>query len=220
MNHNSPGVRGGKRRPARQPAAWRLPLGRMRDLLALLVARGPVYAPVRGAEGPKMREVSNTMALSRRPMRPRFGPEVAVLPPADVFLGHCSAPPAARLGPEGVVLFGLPPCVVYDLQYLDSLLAAGPFRDAAYARRRRSALIVAMNCIAQRPGCRCAALGTGPRLRNRKDADLVLTPLGPAFLIETGSPAGSAIVTRLGLASIHKGRQGRPRGREQQEGET
>jgi len=167
-----------------------------------------------------MREVSNTMALSRRALRPCIAPDAPLLPPADAFLGHCFAAPVAKPGPEGVILFGLPPCVVYDIQYVDSLLASGPFRDASYARRRRSALIVAMNCTAPRAKCRCVALGTGPRLRRRRDADLVLTPAGPAFVLEAGTPAGTAVVARMGLAAVRRGRQARPKGRQQQDGEV
>lgn len=199
MNHESTRPR---ERRGRRITTWRLPLGRVRDLFALLASKGHVYAAVRDQGGPRVRRVAHLMALSRVALRPFWGPDEPVLPPADGVFGRQKARPTLGLGPEGVVLFGLPPCAVHDLHYMDTLLASGPFRDAAYARRRRNALVVAMNCTAPGPRARCALCRTGRRVKPGAAADLVLIPAGSAYMVEAHTPAGRSIVARTRLAQV------------------
>jgi hypothetical protein len=185
--------------PVREAKANRLPVGRLRELVAALNGYGRVFALVR-----RGRDISLAPLAAGRPLQlarrlPTVGPEEAVLPPADVLFGARLQPMDMGYDTGAIVLFAIPPCLIYSIRFLDRLLASGPFRDAGYATRRSRSLLVAMNCVKQRRECYCEGLGIGPALRRTSDADIVLTPVGSGFAVESGSTPGAQILSSIGI---------------------
>jgi formate hydrogenlyase subunit 6/NADH:ubiquinone oxidoreductase subunit I len=93
---------------------------------------------------------------------------------------------------------------VFGLDRPEDRSAAGPgFTEPGYAARRRAAFIVAVNCARAGGTCFCVSMGCGPGVRTGDGAgfDLALTELvgegRHEFLLETGSPRGALILSRL-----------------------
>lgn len=94
-------------------------------------------------------------------------------------------PPRARL------IFGMRPCDLRALKVIDGIFGAD-LPDIPYAGRRRSTIIVALNCTSPGEGCFCRSMGSGPGAEG--GYDLLLTDLGRGYLVEPGSPAGVYIL--------------------------
>ncbi|UEC43826.1 MAG: putative heterodisulfide reductase, iron-sulfur binding subunit [Methanothrix sp.] len=94
-------------------------------------------------------------------------------------------PPKARL------IFGMRPCDLLALKVIDGIFGAD-LSDLPYAGRRRSTIIVALNCTSPGEGCFCRSMGSGPVAEG--GYDLLLTDLGRGYLVEAGSPAGVYIL--------------------------
>jgi ferredoxin len=104
----------------------------------------------------------------------------------------------AQVPPPRYAFLGARACDLAAIAIQDRVFASGPIGDAAYARRRDGAFIVAVDCAEPGGTCFCARLGTGPKARAR--FDLALTELldGPhRFLVEVGSERGGALVAAL-----------------------
>ena len=98
---------------------------------------------------------------------------------------------------------GVRPCDLRAIQIQDQILGAPSHPDSAYATRRAGVFIVAVNCTEPGEACFCTSMGTGPRAG--PGYDLLLTELAGSdehsFIVETGSPAGAALLGRLPVRS-------------------
>jgi ferredoxin len=94
---------------------------------------------------------------------------------------------------------GVRACELRAIAIQDRVFRAGTYVDTGYAKRRRAAFIVAVNCGEAGGNCFCVSMGSGPKA----DAgfDLALTELldgdGHRFLVEVGSEAGAAVLARV-----------------------
>jgi ferredoxin len=107
------------------------------------------------------------------------------------------APPPAA--PERYAFFGVRACELSAMAVQDRVFAAGPYPDQGYARRRRDAFIVAVNCGQAGGTCFCVSLHTGPKAEAGFDLALteVLDGARHEFVVEVGSDAGAAVFARL-----------------------
>jgi formate hydrogenlyase subunit 6/NADH:ubiquinone oxidoreductase subunit I len=110
-------------------------------------------------------------------------------------------------GPEGeeeapapVAVIGARACDLAAVAVQDRTFLGGPFREPDYARRRREAFFVAVNCGQAGGTCFCASMDTGPRLRAGHDIALTELEDPHRFLAEAGTPRGGALLDRLGAA--------------------
>ena len=102
----------------------------------------------------------------------------------------------ARPGTEDgrpTVLFGIRPCDVAALSYLDEFYL-GEYADLNYSRRREALTIVAVNCTQPGKTCFCAATQTGPFARS--GYDLLLTPDGDTCWVECATARGEALIAQ------------------------
>ncbi|NHN77759.1 sulfite reductase subunit A [Azotobacter chroococcum] len=94
---------------------------------------------------------------------------------------------------------GVRACDLRAIAIQDRVLGEGPYRDTAYARRRRDAFIVALNCSEAGDTCFCVSMGSGPRAEGA--FDLALTELlderRHELLVEVGSAAGAEVLAGL-----------------------
>jgi NAD(P)H-flavin reductase len=102
--------------------------------------------------------------------------------------------PAAIDSPK-LAFIGVRACELAALGIQDRVFLGGPYTDEDYRSRRRSALIVAVNCTSAASTCFCTSMGTGPEVRG--GYDIVLTELDEGFVVKAGSPEGADIVARL-----------------------
>jgi len=89
------------------------------------------------------------------------------------------------------LVFGIRPCDLRALTVLDSIFGSQPM-DQLYFDKRRSTVLVALNCSQPGEGCFCEHLGSGPQCSDA--VDLQLTEIADGYVIETGSPAGILIM--------------------------
>ncbi len=93
---------------------------------------------------------------------------------------------------------GLRPCDVAAVAVQDRVFLSGPYVDPAYAARRDTSLVIAVNCTRSVSSCFCTSMGSGPRAENGFDLALteILEPTHQ-FLVEVGSEAGANLLDRL-----------------------
>ena len=104
-------------------------------------------------------------------------------------------PPEVRSTPEveSTIIFGIRPCDVAAIEYLDRFFLGGEFADDVYARRREAKFIVAMGCLEpQNDSCWCTCSKAGPVARS--GYDLQLTPMDDIYLIEVGTEEGEGLL--------------------------
>jgi ferredoxin len=89
------------------------------------------------------------------------------------------------------LIFGIRPCDLRALAVLDSIFGSPPL-DQIYFDKRRSTVLVALNCNEPGESCFCEHLGSGPKCSD--SVDLQLTEIAGGYVIETGSPAGILIL--------------------------
>jgi ferredoxin len=104
--------------------------------------------------------------------------------------------------PDGapVAVIGARACDIAGMRVQDRTFIAGPhadYTDPYYGLRRKGLFVVAVNCSTCVSTCFCSSMNAGPRVK--QSFDLALTELDDAFLVESGSSAGEAIVRGLGL---------------------
>ena len=99
--------------------------------------------------------------------------------------------------PTRYAFFGVRACEIAAIAVQDKVFLDGPYRDPHYAARREGLLIVAVNCGRAAATCFCASMDTGPRARSGFDIALTEIGEGGAFLAESGSEAGAAILQDL-----------------------
>jgi NAD(P)H-flavin reductase/formate hydrogenlyase subunit 6/NADH:ubiquinone oxidoreductase subunit I len=99
---------------------------------------------------------------------------------------------------ERMAFLGVRPCELAALGMQDRVLRAGPVGEASDAARRDAALIVAVECAVASSTCFCTSMSTGPGV-DGGGADVVLSELDEGFVVRSTTPAGEAIVARLGL---------------------
>jgi NAD(P)H-flavin reductase len=102
--------------------------------------------------------------------------------------------------PSPLAFLGVRGCELAALRVQDRVLMEGPVADPDYAARRRSALVIAVECTVAGATCFCTSMGTGPEIPG-DDADLVMTELDGGFLVRAASPAGQALADRLPLTA-------------------
>ncbi len=109
---------------------------------------------------------------------------------------------AAPLDVGKRALLGVRPCELRAIAVQDAVLRDGPYADEAYSARRANLFTIVVNCTRAAESCFCTSQKSGPRAT--EGFDLALTELvddGPhRFTAEAGSPAGEALLGRLGLA--------------------
>ncbi|MGD9496193.1 MAG: 4Fe-4S dicluster domain-containing protein [Armatimonadota bacterium] len=131
-----------------------------------------------------------------------ISPACYVLPQREAIFTYAlpeGGPPelAPVPAPATHVLFGVRPCDVAAIQYLDRFFMGGDFVDDVYATRRATKTIVAMACLEPKSeACWCTCSHAGPVAR--EGYDLQLTPMGEAYLVEIGSERGRELAEMAG----------------------
>lgn len=110
---------------------------------------------------------------------------------------------AATPAPAKRAILGVRACDLAALALQDRHFLDGEFRDPAYAARRETLLLIAVNCSYPAATCFCASTGDGPVAR--AGYDLVLDELDDGFRVQAGSEAGEAVMARLNLIPLTDG---------------
>jgi NAD(P)H-flavin reductase len=101
-----------------------------------------------------------------------------------------------------LALIGVLPCDLAAIEILDRVWMGSPFQETRYVARRRSAFIVAVNCLEPGELCFCDSMGTGPGAGD--GFDLCLTEVDGAFLVEVGTEKGQTILASVPTSPTEK----------------
>lgn len=167
----------------------------LRELLATLVARQRVLAPVkRGLVSHAFAWVSDAREIQLDYVRTLLPPKQAMLPWPETLLGFSRSPQprvTALLETEPYAIVGLHPCDLFAIAELDwAYLERHEQRDAHYQARREAATIVGVECQPDE-FCFCTSLGTAG---TREGADLFLTPVEGGYVAEVLTTKGEELL--------------------------
>jgi len=99
---------------------------------------------------------------------------------------------------EPTVILGARPCDVTGLNFLDRAFTLGGIEDPYYVRRREKTTVIALVCPHPVPGCFGPSVGVNET--SPEGADVVLTDVGNAYVVEVKTEKGQAAVGRGGEA--------------------
>ncbi len=102
------------------------------------------------------------------------------------------APEVRRLA-----ILGVRACDLAALAVQDRIFLHDRFCDTHYETRRKDVFLIAVNCTHSAPTCFCVSMKTGPQATS--GFDLALTEMEETFVVESGSPTGEAMISKLDL---------------------
>ena len=97
--------------------------------------------------------------------------------------------------PPRYAFLGVRACELHAITILDRVFMGGPYVDPTYQARREGIFLIAVQCAVAGGTCFCASMGTGPKAP--PGADLVLTELAEAFIVEIGTERGAALMAGI-----------------------
>ena len=123
-----------------------------------------------------------------------FFPATDVLFTIDRKNGTSELQPAATT--QDTVIFGIRPCDAKGLRLLDFPFLEEP-PDTVYAQRRARTTLVGLACVEAEPQCFCTSLGGAPG--DTSDVDILLTPLGDDYIVQTVTEEGKRLMATATL---------------------
>jgi sulfhydrogenase subunit beta (sulfur reductase) len=172
----------------------KIPKGRVENLVRELEKNFEVIAPVKNGDRVFFKELTPGDDIDLK-SNPTNSPKEFFLPFSETLFefreegGRLEISQNIKFRER--VLFGIRPCDIQSLLFLD-LIASGDFKDPYYMRRREKTVLVALSCLEPLDGCFCTSFGGGPSLD--KGADLLLTDIGDYFLAESFTAEGEEII--------------------------
>lgn len=105
-------------------------------------------------------------------------------------------PPVA---PKKMAFLGVRSCDLHALAIQDKIYVQGAVVDERYAARRRSTLIIAVNCTQAASTCFCTSMNTGPKASAGFDLALteVMQPAAHFFVVSAGSAQGHTLLEKV-----------------------
>jgi sulfhydrogenase subunit beta (sulfur reductase) len=169
-----------------------LPKESLVPFLDSISSRIEVVAPVKIEGTPVFASWNGQpLALEENPLLP---PQEFLLPQREVlfrYIQDCGMYTFEETLSKPRLIFGIRPCDLKALAVLDRVLGSEP-ADYHYFDKRRSTVLIGLNCTQPGEGCFCAPLHAGPEASDT--SDLQLTDLGEGYLAETLSSAGVLIL--------------------------
>jgi ferredoxin len=171
-------------------------------LLAGPAADGRLVAPVRTAPGVVLfAPVRDPGALTLEYVNSTVSPKGCLFPQSEKILGWRGGGPKLDLysppEPQPLVLFGVRPCDLRAITVLEPVFGGG-YPDPYWRRRRELTTVVGLGCTEPGPYCFCVAWGISPVAA--PEADLMLTPVDPGYLVQSQSPKGEELLRRSGVS--------------------
>jgi ferredoxin len=165
--------------------------GMLKELLELLRQHGDIYGPVRGIDGAvRFAPITEEVPPDLTAPRTMLPPKKYLLHPCETILNY-TADEGYQLPAEAgrpVILFGLHPCDLAGINYLDRLFL-GDDPDPLYSARRSSMILVGTSCEPDK-FCTCH-LSNSPL---KALSDLFQHPVEGGYLISSGLPRGDKLL--------------------------
>lgn len=160
-------------------------------LLESMRRYGAVHAPVRGDDGVvRFAALTSGVHPDLSAARTLLSPKKYLLHPQETILNYMAGyqPPTEEARP--LILFGLHPCDLAGINYLDRIFT-GDDPDPLYAARRSSLVLVGISCTPD-DVCSCHRV-TSPL---KAVSDLFLHAVDGGFAVTGASPRGDEFLKR------------------------
>jgi ferredoxin len=165
--------------------------GVLEELLELLRQHGDIYGPVHGVDGAvRFAPITRGVLPDLTALRTLLPPKKYLLHPCESILNY-TADGGYQLPAEDnsrLILFGLHPCDLAGVNYLDRLFL-GDNPDPLYAARRSAMVLIGISCIPDE-FCSCQLSNTPLQAFS----DLFLHRVEDGYLISSASPRGEEIL--------------------------
>lgn len=166
-------------------------------LLAAVSKTATLIGPTSDRTGVKLAELEPSTETSIILDYDNFGlpPKLWFFPRSEVIAtGDGDLLAAAPLAETPTVLFGLRPCDVVALEFLDKIFLDEAYLDPYYKSRRENTTIVALACNEPGSACFCTSVGGNPAAS--AGADVIAFDLGDVLLFEAASDKGEAFLAQ------------------------
>ncbi|MGQ9479644.1 MAG: 4Fe-4S dicluster domain-containing protein [Thermoproteota archaeon] len=163
-----------------------------------IISKGySLFAPVKNGQRHQFMMISENQVgdISLDYVRTTMPPlKILLIPPEENLLRFRDGEIEEILPDPGAnrAVFGVHPCDVNAMNLLERVYMDRP-KDPYFEARRKSLLIIALNCKNSDEYCFCTSFGTGPSLE--EGFDILMTDLDDRFLIEVGSRKGFELVS-------------------------
>ncbi len=169
-----------------------LPKGNLPSLLSEIGNKLEVVAAIKTESGPIFSTwCGQSLDLEKNPQVPSTE---FLLPQKDLlfrYIQHSGRYVFESEEPKPRLIMGIRPCDLKAIKVLDKIFGSEP-ADNSYMRKRRSLILVVLNCNHPGKACFCSQLGAGPECQD--GFDLLLTELDSGYLVESGSSSGMLIL--------------------------
>ena len=99
---------------------------------------------------------------------------------------------ASPFEPEKRIVLGVRNCDLRAIALIDRIFLEGDYKDPLYEARRRSLVLVSVDCVTDAESCFCDLVGLEPF--PTEGFDLNLSPVEGGYVVEVGGEAGSALI--------------------------
>jgi sulfhydrogenase subunit beta (sulfur reductase) len=164
-----------------------------------LVKEYTVFAPVKRDDSVIFekifsgREVFLNYTNSTRP------PKEIVFPQSETLFRYSSTDDAASMEvslnkERPFLLFGIRPCDVRSLLFLDKVFNEEEYKDVYYLNCRDAMVVMALGCVKPRATCFCTSVSGGPL--SRDGSDLLLIDIGDDYIVQVITDKGAKLLEK------------------------
>lgn len=161
-----------------------------------LIGTYDLFAPVQLTEGvsvfkniENVGEVNLAQLVPQKPAKEVFFPQSEVMLRYEETKDHVQVISSEQIQRERILL-GARPCDIEALFITGKVFESQDYTDVYFAEKRKKTTIIGLGCDHPLSTCFCSSTGGGPF--NRTGADLFLTDLGEAYLVELLTEKGMA----------------------------
>jgi ferredoxin len=165
----------------------------LKKLIAAVEKDGSFYGPIMGSEGVSLSELDPDDEVVLDYLNFTLPPKRQFFPQNEVIYtyegGDITDALLSGETSEGIrVIFGVRPCDVLSLLYLDKVFLDEKFIDPYYRTRRDNSIIISLACSDPLETCFCTSVGGSPV--GNEGADILAFDVGDALLFEAATPKG------------------------------
>jgi ferredoxin len=174
----------------------KIPKSRLAEWLGRLQAQAAVYAPVEQVGVRSFRRLASGEAPGLECGNTDTPMKEVLFPPTERLVTWQRTPDGLQVTEadtaEPTVIFGARPCDVTGLTFLDRAFRLGGIEDPYWVRRRDQTTVVSLCCPHPVPGCFGPSAGVNET--SPEGADVVLTEIDEAYVVEVKSERGQAAI--------------------------
>ncbi|UCD03200.1 MAG: 4Fe-4S dicluster domain-containing protein [Candidatus Aenigmatarchaeota archaeon] len=168
----------------------------LQKFLGALASKMDVYAPVKTKGRYNFSRLKRGQEIELAGYsNTEFPPREILMPEGETLVRYARKTICEVFDERKKVLFGVRPCDVHGIIVLDKVMMGHGDMEMHYVERRKSTLIIALNCTEAGENCFCESMETDTLTGG---FDILLTDAGERYHVEVGTPEGAKLVKGAG----------------------